>query len=518
MKFKWNIKADGSLPLLQQIYKSRQYPQTFFTNTIEALPPITAMKDLEKAAEKIIQAIIKKEKIIIFGHDDVDGITATYILFDFLEKLGSQNHYYYIPNRNLEAHGMQEGFFRKVKQKQIDLVITVDGGISDFEAVDRLQQQGKEVIITDHHIVQGKVPNAYAVVNPKQADCNYPFDMIPGVTISYFLAQKMAEKLATKVDNNYLFWVAAGSIADKVPMVGVNRTLVRHVLRNWHLFDDSTLLHLKDFLWEADSFRSKMGMINFINRLFANGRKPRGENISLRTLLVPDSEKHNLLLNLMNAMNKREKQSENLNRSLRKILKENEITNNFVYYDENDSIDNSYLGRVASVVAGEYKVPAILLKQKNGKLVCEARSTKGFDLMQLFKHIEPLLIQFGGHVHAAGFSANPEQKEQILAAIKNYIETHNKDIEKAQALDIDAIITYKNVEEFHNLLYDEIDILQPFGQQNPPPMFLFRNFDVTRDFFYSGKMQANFEPGKLYDVVFSLNGSNPKIIDYKEIL
>ncbi|HCX73616.1 MAG TPA: hypothetical protein DHM37_07855, partial [Candidatus Cloacimonas sp.] len=384
MSFKWNIKADSSLPLLQQIYKSRQYPPSFFTDTIQSLPPISAMKDLEKAAEKIIQAVIKKEKIIIFGHDDVDGITATYILFDFLEKLGSQNHYYYIPNRNLEAHGMQEGFFRKVKQKQIDLVITVDGGISDFDAVDKLQQMGKEVIITDHHIVQEKVPEAYAVVNPKQADCDYPFDMISGVTISYFLVQKIAEKLATEVDANYLFWVAAGSIADKVPMVGVNRTLVRHVLSNWHLFNDSTLLHLKDFLWEADSFRSKMGMINFINRLFANGRKPRGENLSLKTLLVPDSEKHKLLLNLMNAMNKREKESEEMQKKLEKIIGQNEINKCFIYYDEEDIIDHSYLGRVASVVAGEYKVPAILLKQKNGKLVCEARSTKGFDLMNMF--------------------------------------------------------------------------------------------------------------------------------------
>ena len=163
-------------------------------------------------------------------------------------------------------------------------------------------------------------------------------------------------------------------------------------------------------------------------------------------------------------------------------------------------------------------MPAILLNQKNGKIVCEARSTKGFDLMQLFKQLEPLLIQFGGHVHAAGFSAEPEKKDEIIAAIKSYIADHKQEIERGQILDIDAILTYNNVEEFHNLLYDEIDILQPFGQQNPPPMFLFRNFDVTRDFFYSGKMQSNFEPGKLYDVIFSLNGSNPKIIDFKEIL
>ncbi|MDY6915837.1 MAG: hypothetical protein SVM86_05950, partial [Candidatus Cloacimonadota bacterium] len=97
MNFKWNILADENLPLLKQIYKSRQYPQTFFTENIKSLPPISAMKDLEKAADRIIQALIKKQKIIIFGHDDIDGITATYILFDFLEKLGSQNHYYYIP-------------------------------------------------------------------------------------------------------------------------------------------------------------------------------------------------------------------------------------------------------------------------------------------------------------------------------------------------------------------------------------------------------------------------------------
>ncbi|MDY6914903.1 MAG: DHHA1 domain-containing protein, partial [Candidatus Cloacimonadota bacterium] len=365
-------------------------------------------------------------------------------------------------------------------------------------------------------MVQGKVPNAFAVVNPKQQECNYPFDMIAGVTISYFLVQKMAEKLATQIDNNYLFWVAAGTIADKVHMLGINRILVRYVLKNWHLFDDSTLLHLKDFLWEADSFRSKMGMINFINRLFANGRKPRGENVSLRTLLVPDSEKHKLLLNLMNWMNKHEKESESLNQKFQTILQEKKVDNSFIFYDDEDIIPHSFLGRIASVVSGEYKVPAIILKEKENTIFCEARSTEGFSLIDLFRKLDSLLIQFGGHVHAAGFTAKAENKEKIISTTEEYIQNNSKKIKMNQILNIDAILNYDNVEEFYNFLYNDIDVLQPFGQQNPPPTFLFKNFDVTRDFFYWGKLKSCFYAGKIYDVVFTLNGSKPKIIDYKE--
>jgi single-stranded-DNA-specific exonuclease len=151
MKFKWSYNESRNLSIFEQILKNRKISESFLYSSLKDLPDMSLMKDLDKASERIISAVHKKEKIIIYGHDDMDGITSTYLIFDFLEKIGSQNHYYYIPNRQLDCHGIQRKFIEKLEQEKIELLITVDGGISEFDAIREIQANGTDVVITDHH-------------------------------------------------------------------------------------------------------------------------------------------------------------------------------------------------------------------------------------------------------------------------------------------------------------------------------------------------------------------------------
>ena len=478
MKFRWIYRSKQNLPITEQIKISRGYSDDFFSAAFSDIPDISLMKDLSKAAERIIAAVQNKEKIIIFGHDDLDGITATYILFNFLEKIGSQNHFYYIPNRLLENHGIQENFIRRVQKDNINLVVTVDGGISSYEAVEKLNRLGCEVIITDHHLVPEKIPPALAVVNSKQPECKFPYKMLAGVGVSFFLVWKISQMLAMEFDFNYLFWVASGSIADKVPLDGVNRILVREALKRFQDFNDPTFTILADFHSFNSSVSSQLGFLNFVTKIFSNGREANGEHKALRILLASPVEKARLLEELFFSMQENENRLNELQIYL-KNLQPQIRDYGFVYFDEEDNIPYEFLGYCAGFLARENKIPVFFMKALNGKLVCETRCTAGFNLIEVFRFCESELTQFGGHKQAAGFVAELANRKKIEEKIYGFLAEHRNLILQHKTLLIDAMT---DISEAKNLSADDLNIFQPFGEGNPQPVILLKDFVPTVDF------------------------------------
>ena len=290
MDFIWETGTDAQTSITEQIKINRNITQDFLEAAYDKLPDIDLLKDLQKAAERIILAVRKKEKIMIYGHDDMDGITSTYILFDYLERIGSQYHYYHIPNRIKRSHGIKDYFIELLQKKEIDLLVTVDGGISEFSAVEKINQTGCDVIITDHHIVQDKIPAAYCVVNPKQQDCKYPFDMLAGVAVSYFLVQKLSELLNIPEAKEYLFWVSVGSISDKVPMLGVNRILVKKVLDEWSFFSNEKLQSLDSNFNTVRNHTGRMTVIRSIIKLLSSSRDQEGNSTALQFMLTSNQQ------------------------------------------------------------------------------------------------------------------------------------------------------------------------------------------------------------------------------------
>ena len=509
MKWIWN--DPGNRSPIEQLVTKRGYEETSFELTLDDLPEDTLLKDLEKAAGRIIQALRDKETIIIYGDDDPDGITSTYILFDFLEKLGSQNHFYYIPNRLVDHHGIQSSFIKKAKQWNADLVVTVDGCSSSFEGVKKLKEMGIDTIITDHHLVQDELPDAYAIVNPKQDNCAYPFSMIAGVGVTWLLVRQIARECGTEPSPSYLFWTMVGTIADKVPLNGVNRILCLEVLKRWKSIFDDTAHFLSQYYYTPEDFRSKMNFIAFIYKILSSGRMRDGENRGLKLLLANPVEKRDHLKRLFMEKSEYERKINTVLDIVTSIKPEGD---SYIYFDEMDRIPFALYGLSASILAGNFMIPVIFLKRKKGLIVGEARSTEGFNLIDSFNYCSDILVQYGGHARAAGFTIEEGSLEKFETCFGEFVDQHRSEIEQSRKIEIDAVVKPHHI---HEQLLKDLDRFQPFGQGNPEPVFLVQNF--TREhmdqtgLLFSGKNAM--EPYAKYDVVVQLrNDGNMVILDY----
>jgi len=517
MKFRWNYNETEDLPIFEQIIENRQIDDTFLFSDFNDIPSYSLLKDIEKATTRILDALTKNQKIMIYGHDDVDGVSATYILFDFLGKIGFQNHFYYIPNRLLENHGFSVSLMQKLLQDNYDLLVTVDGGISEFSNIENLNELGIDVIITDHHLVPDITPDAFAIVNPKQPDCKFPDKMLAGVTVSYFLVKAIAAKLDFEIDENYLFWVAVGTIADKVPMLGVNRLIVKEVIDRWFLFDDPALLALKPYIVTNPGYEQRIGSLKYIARLLSNGRQPFGEHQALNFLLAPKSEKEIIIKNLV----REQRDYDARINQVSELLEDVEIDNGncIVYFDENDRIEVNLMGFAASQLSSKYKIPSVILKKRDGVISGEARATKGFCLIKAFGYCKEVLIQFGGHSRAAGFTTKQENLNVFIALFNAYCDKKKDTIKFYQKLSIDAVFSIDQIDMFYDYLQTEYHLLQPFGQGNRNPTFLLKNYCPEKDWhkFKLKDSKNKLEFNKTYDILFKFKSMNFYLVDYKEV-
>ncbi|MCD4650812.1 MAG: DHH family phosphoesterase [Candidatus Cloacimonetes bacterium] len=516
--FRWIFPETISGDPVEQILANRDYDESFLNPSLDDLPDASLLKNLDTAVERILTALWKKEKIIIFGDDDPDGVISTYILFDFLEKIGSQHHYYFIPNRLRENHGMQTSFIEFALKQKADLVITVDGGSSSIEGVATLNKNNIDVIITDHHLMPQKVPEAYTIVNPKQEDCNYPEKMLCGAGIVYLLISKMAEQLQIEFDGGYLLWTAVATIADKAPLTGVNRIFCLEALRRWFDYEDLNMSFLSHYHNVFDDINSKLSFISFIYKIISSGRVPIGNNLGLELLLASKFEKPRIIEKLISEKDSYESKIQDTINFLQHLEPKDDY---FIFFDKYNDIDTQLLGMAATYIAGTYMIPALFFTHKNGALVCEGRCTSGFNLVNAFTYCEDYLIQYGGHARAAGLMIEPENLEGFKAKWSEYVELNRGYMNTHRRLKIDAEITPLDISR---KLIQHLKQFMPFGQKNPDPIFLMQNlypftyhdqYPNAVHFFFTN----NFEPDKetAYDIVFSLrNDFILNVLDYKK--
>ena len=516
MRFSWNIPETSNLNFYDQIVGNRGIEESYFYAGLKDIPNLNLIKDMEKGALRIIKALQRKERIMIFGDDDIDGITSTYILFDFFSKLGFQDHYAYIPNRILESHGMQAGFIKEVKSRNISLVITVDGGVSSVEQVGELNQMGCDVVITDHHEVPEVLPAAYAIINCKQKDCQFPFKMLAGVGISYLLIKKIAEIINTVTDPSYLFWVAVGTISDKVPLAGINRILVKEVIENWYEFEDDTLDVLNKYFWFPGDFSSRMAIFRYLIKLLANGREADGHNTSFKLLNSPKIYKSQILKSLISKRKESEKKLNEVRRYIEDLVSD-DIGIYFLHYDKDDMIPHQYLGLCATTISKTHMIPTVFLKKRGDLIICEVRGIDGFDFIKAFESLKDLLIQWGGHQKAAGFTMKQENLEEFIIQFKEYVETHRESIMANRRLDIDCVFEPAQINQLISFVQIDLPTFQPFGEGNPEPLFLIRNYNPARDGnSLSFAEDSNLSSDKYYDIVFNFRGSSFYLVDSRE--
>lgn len=442
--------------------------------TLDNLYDPFLMKDMKKTIDRILKAKSTSEKVIIYGDYDVDGVTSITVLYTFLKELGMDVHYY-LPDRMEEGYGLNKEALKKIKDLGYSLVITVDCGISAVEELEYANSIGLEVCITDHHECGKVLPNAYSIVNPKQADCTYPFDMLAGVGVAFkvITALSLTLNLEKEAYLKYLDIVTIGTIADIVPLLDENRIITKIGIEKVKQTKNEGLKALIRVagIKNLDSTSISFALAPRIN---ASGRMADA-SVAVKLLLSTSPMQANSLAELLDSQNKERQAVEKkiLEEVLEKIEKEK-------LYERKSLVvagkgwHQGVIGIVASKVAEKYVKPVILITYEDKLAKGSGRTPYGISLYDALDKCKDSLVQFGGHELAAGVTLEKDK-------IAEFSESFEKAVLELREDDLTAIIDIDAEIKKEDILSGIIKInekMLPFGQKNPEPTYLYRNLKI----------------------------------------
>jgi single-stranded-DNA-specific exonuclease len=467
--------------LVNRGIKDDKEAESFLSGGLDSLYSAFKLKGIKKAVERIDKALKDKEKIIIYGDYDVDGVSSTALLFKILSKF-SKNIECYIPNRIDEGYDLNIEACRNAKDKGTSLIITVDCGISAIEEAKLLKELGIDLIIVDHHQQQEKLPCAYSIVNPHQKNCKYPFKQLAGVGVAF----KLAEALLSKHIKNpieflkpHLDLVALGTISDVVPLVGENRILIKEGLKQLNQTNKAGLRALieKCSLDKKDIGSYQVGFI-LGPRLNAAGRIGSAE-ASLRLLLTEDKEEANALAKLLNDGNRQRQKIQD--KAFREALVHVEREVNFKEHNIivlNDDWHPGVVGIVASKIVDKFYRPAIMISTIEEPAKGSGRSIDNFHLLEAVKECSSHLEGFGGHKRACGIVINEDRIETFKDEINKFASQNLKSADLKPRIKVDLEVKLSDVSlDF----LKEMSRLEPYGMGNPRPVLLTSSLHLRKD-------------------------------------
>ena len=433
------------------------------------------LPDMKKAVDRIIKAIATKEKVVIFGDYDVDGITSVTVLKKFLKERGLETGYY-IPNRLEEGYGLNQNAIEKIKEEKYTLMITVDCGISSINEIEECNKLGIQTIITDHHEQAEKIPNAYAVVDAKRKDNQYPFRELAGVGVVFKLIQAISKELGLE-DKEYLKYldiVAIGTISDIVPLVDENRVIAKLGLR---LIEITRNIGLKELINTLGYSKIDSNTISFgvAPRINACGRMGHQEE-ALKLFLTDNIVEAKDITRNLNKYNteRQEKEKEILRQALEELENE-DLENKSTIVLGGDNWYHGVIGIVASKITESFFKPTILIDFEDGEGKGSGRSIPGFDLHEALNYSSEHLEKFGGHAMAVGLTIKKEEFENFKSKFEEIAKIKN--VKQIQPIiKIDSQITRK---DFNFETIKEIKKLEPFGEKNERPKFLYKNLKIN---------------------------------------
>lgn len=499
-----NVPPIISRILLNRGIDTLEKAKLFFRGKMQNLYDPFLLTDMEKAVERIIEAIHQKEKILIYGDYDVDGITSVSMLYLLLRQLGANVHFY-IPHRVQEGYGISITGIDEAVKEQIDLIISVDCGITAITEVEYARQLNMEVIISDHHEPGIQLPDAYAILNPKCENSNYPFQELAGVGVAYKLAQALITALNLDEDliKNFVDFVAIGSAADIVPLVDENRIFVKEGLKK---LNETERPGLKALLQVAGLCNKPIGtgQIVFViaPRINAVGRMGNAER-AVDLLTTQDNDRALEIANILEAENRQRKNiDEETFKLAQQIIDEKfDLSSYYGLVLDQEGWHPGVIGIVASRVVEKYYRPTIMISIEDNIGKGSARSISGFDIYLALKQCEDLLLGFGGHKYAAGLTI---EKDKIELFRERFNEIANQQLDEellCPKLRIEAEI---RLSEINGRLYKFLKILAPFGPQNMRPVFLSKNLQVVGTPVIVGNNHLKFkvrQDGIVFDAI-----------------
>lgn len=476
-------KALGIHPITAQVLLNRgiQNPElahSFLNPKFEEFPNPFLMKDMEKAVLCLEEAIRTKRKTVIYGDYDVDGTTGSSLLYLFLKELGAEVDVY-IPHRVQEGYGLNLKALEYLKSQKYELVVTVDNGIASVVEAERAREIGLDLVIIDHHQVPPQVPFAKAILNPKQIGCEYPYKELAavGVVFQFCLAFRnhLRQKsfFATRPEPNlkkYLDFVTLGTIADMVPLTGLNRILVKkglEVLTNSQNIGVQALKEVSGLKGEISP-----GQVGFRlgPRINAAGRLDSAK-LGFDLLTTVDVNQAKILARKLDEANRERQdlQEKIVKEATDRIEQGNYLQNKKSILIFDSSWHVGVIGIVASKLVERFHLPALVGTQEGDEVRCSGRSISGLNLYDALCESAPYLKKFGGHKQAAGLHFKIAQKDSFWEAFDLAVKKQlNSEEDFLPQIRFDAEL---DPAEIKDSFIEELQQLEPFGQGNPEPVF-----------------------------------------------
>ena len=434
------------------------------------------LKDMDRAVERIEQAVKKKERVGIFGDYDADGVTSSVLLMElFRDALGLTGQVY-IPDRTSEGYGMNKPAIDWLADRKVDLIVTCDCGVSNKEEIDYAHKKGIDVIVTDHHHVAHKYSRKYIVVDSKREGDKYPFKELAGVGIVFKLIQAVVkskpEVLQPGIDERFvkraLDLVTIGTIADCSPIISENRTLVKYGL---DILRDTERVGLRALFEVAGVQRDKIDTeaVGFFlaPRINAAGRLDHA-NVAFKLFTTKTMEEaQNYAQQLQQTNYQRQRVTDKIFRAARKQIKEDAAQKKILLAKGKDW-PLGVVGIVAGKLTEEFSRPTLVLEEGEKQCTGSGRSIEQFNLIKAITSCEDILLEFGGHKGAAGFGLKKDKVDEFYQRLQKLAAKQIKDEDLVPTLALDAKLDIKKIDWD---LYNSLLRFQPFGADNKQPLF-----------------------------------------------
>lgn len=480
-------------PFQREFLRKRGIPElemeSFISANVASLQEPTLMKGIEEATIIIEEAIKNQERICIVGDFDADGITSTAIMLMALIELGGEKVSWYINSRFDLGYGFQIGTMDEILvEGPVDLIITVDNGISSLEAVKKAKEQGIKVIITDHHEPGSELPVADVIINPKQSDCCYPDQNLAGVGVAFKLIQQLFHR--QDLDRRpllYLDLVAIGTVADVMTLVGENRVIVKNGLKliNWKNARPGIKAIRKVFSIHGEITTYHLGFI-YGPALNAQGRIQGIPSMAIELLTTKDAVRAENIATTLFEINRERQQitRTQVDEALEKI---GSTTKKFIVYYES-KLHEGIVGLIAGRVKEKYSVPTLILTadKEEGLAKGSARSVPGFNIKKhLIDDCHDLLVRGGGHAMAAGVTVQIEDIPRLQERLEEIASTYDEEIFQPDR-EVDFLFAAQDITLD---LVNEIQELAPFGAGFLAPTFKLKEFKVEKAVYMGNNKQ-----------------------------
>ena len=483
--------ATGISPVLANILVQRgidtlEKAKKFFNPQLSDLHDPFLMKDMDKAVERVERAVRNREKIMVYGDYDVDGTTAVALVYKFLRQIGHKDLLFYIPDRYTEGYGISTKGIDHAARKGATLIIALDCGIKAIEKVDYAKRKGVDFIICDHHLPAEEIPRAVAVLDPKRADCSYPFDELSGCGVGFKLVQAYCQKngIPFQQIEPLLDLLAVSIASDIVPLVDENRILAHYGLLRLNASPSKGLLSIIKICGldrhniTIDDIVFKIGpRINAAGRMRMDendeNAAPSGGYAAVNLLIEGNESLAEEFGSVIDGFNQDRKCIDrSVTQEAHDFIEahaELKAAKSTVIY--NPRWMKGIVGIVASRLIETYYRPTVVLTMSNGFVTGSARSVPGFDLYQAIESCSDLLENFGGHMYAAGLTMRPERVEEFTRRFNAYVEENIDPITLQPQVEIDSELFFSNITPAFRR---DLNRFQPFGPGNPAPVFVTR--------------------------------------------